>query len=159
MPRVSDRHISVARKRGLSTVVSAMIMVAAMSILGSVMFTWANLNFSLQQKQISEQYEQTSNVIQEVYIIEDVWLSETPADYVNITLRNVGSIGIGIKTIQITNSTSSFMWTPPDSVVILPNESYRADVQYDWASECNSLDISVNSERGSLERVLWKMTC
>ncbi len=91
------------RKSGVSNVVSAVIMIAAISIMGSAMLIWANGVFGGQQRTIGNYYEQNSNLLKETFTIEDVWLSKPPvADYVNVTIRNVGDIAINATQVQVT---------------------------------------------------------
>jgi len=100
-------QLASRRKSGISTVVSAVIMIAAVSILGSAMLIWANSIFGAQQRTIGTSYEQNTNLLKETFVIEDVWLSKTPVDYVNVTLRNIGDIAINATQVQVTavNST------------------------------------------------------
>lgn len=152
-------HQTRRSKEGMVTIVSTVILIAAVSIMGSLMFIWANTGFVSQQRIVGDQIQESGDAIKEIFVIEDVWFSEIPADYVNMTLKNVGSISIKIKNIQVVNSTGSFIWTPSNDIIILPGKSAQMDIPYAWDSECDSLDISVNTSRGSLERILWKMSC
>ncbi len=116
MSRVSPhnaRHYSRSeplaprRKSGFSTAISAVIMIAAVSILGSAMLIWANNVFGGQQRTIGNYYEQNSNLLKETFVIEDVWLNESsppvgPSDYVNVTIRNVGDIAVNVTAVQVT---------------------------------------------------------
>lgn len=155
-----SRSRSRKRRSGFSTVVGAAIMIAAVSMLGSVMMIWANSNFGAQQRQIGNYYEQTSNMLKETYVIEDVWLNKdvsNNANYVNITTRNIGSIAIQIKSIQISSGTNSFTWTLSPAVTVLSNQTYQANVPYNWSGK-STLDISVYTQRGSIERIVWKVS-
>ena len=144
-------------RQGFSTVLGSVIMIAAVSLMGSVMLIWANTNLNSQQKELGDYYEDTSNALKETYVIEDVWLSSIPADNVNITIRNVGPINLEIKSIQIINSTDTFVWTPAASALIETKDAYQADIPYVWDTEPSTLDISIHTERGSIERILWKV--
>lgn len=174
-------HFIRSRKRrsGFGTVVSAAIMIAAVSVLGSVMLIWANTTFSGQQRQIGDYYEKNSNLIKETYMVEDVWLSKSPANYVNVTLRNIGDIAIDIKEVKIValnstgtaactascqSGTSASVTVPaasiPNNGVISSKQTLRIDVgNIDWDhANSKSLDISITTERGSIERIIWKVS-
>lgn len=157
---------------GITTSVSAAILISAVSILGSVVLIWANTAFTAEQVKIGDYYEKNSNLLKENYIIEDVWLSKNPANYVNVTLRNVGDITIDIKKIEIfglkaddtvfTSATAypPFTGNPPNSDgVVFADNTLRIDVSYTWNDPANikSLDISVTTERNSMERIIWKV--
>ena len=152
-------HIRRTSKRrlGFSTVVGAIIMIAAVSILGSIMLIWANSHLNAQQKQIGDYYETTSNSLKETYVIEDVWLyGSSPNKCVDVTIRNVGSIAIQLKSIAIVpSSSSSCTASPLNGVILAPKGTYTATVPYNWSTG-STLDISVNTQRGSIERILWK---
>ena len=176
-------HFIRSRKRrsGYSEAVSAAILIAAVSILGSIMLIWANSTFNAEQQRIGDYYEKNSNLLKETYIIEDVWLSKNPPNYVNVTLRNIGDITIDIKEVKIialnstgtvactgscqagTSATKTVMapFTPNSSDgVITSKQTLRIDLgNIDWDhANSRSLDISITTERGSVERIIWKVT-
>ncbi len=95
------------RKSALSTVVSAVIMIAAISIMGSTMLIWAKTVFNAQQKTIGSTYETNSNLLKETFVVEDVWLNKSPVDYVNVTIRNVGDIAINATQVKVTAVNAS----------------------------------------------------
>ncbi len=158
------------KRSGISNVISAVILIAAVSVLGSVMLIWANSTLGAQRQQIGDYYEENSNLLKETFIVEDIWLSQNPANYVNVTLRNVGGIAVDIKEVQVIalNSTGGTV----DSEAVIPpflpasseglissKDTLRIDVgDIDWDHvDSKSLDISVTTERGSIQRVIWKV--
>ncbi len=141
------------RRSGLSVVISTAMMIAAMSILGSLMLTWANSNFNVQQTQIGNYYEQSNNALQETYVIEDVWFANSDPNHVYITTRNVGSIAIQLSSITI----NSFTLNLSPAVTLQKDSTYQATIPYTWNKQ-QTLDISVNTQRGSIERILWSVT-
>lgn len=178
---IRSTRIRKRKKRsGFTTAVSAAILIAAVSILGSIVVIWANTTFSAQQRQIGDYYEKNSNLLKETFIVEDVWLSKVPSNYVNVTLRNVGDIAIDIKEIKIAalNSTGTAACTltcvgglstqtvpapfPPTSsngVISSKQTLMIAVANIDWDDDdSTSLDISVTTERGSIERIIWKVS-
>jgi len=171
----------VRKKRsGFTTAVSAVILIAAVSILGSVMVIWANTTFNAERQKIGDYYEENSNLLKETLIVEDVWLSKNPQNYVNVTLRNIGDITFDIKEVKIIalNSTGTAACTlscepgknyvqtvtpatPPNNSdgVISSKQTLRIDIaNIDWDHPNSvSLDISITTERGSMERIIWKV--
>lgn len=143
-------------RKGIANVVSSVIMILAVTMMGVVTLGWANTSFSAQQKQMTESFQETSNTIKEMYVIEDIWLSKVPVNYVNITIRNVGTIGLEIDSIKIQGDSSSYTWTPPADTVLRPKEAYHAGIPFVWNTE-TILDIYVSTERGSMERSMWKV--
>ena len=158
------------KRSGISNVISAVILIAAVSVLGSVMLIWANSTLGAQRQQIGDYYEENSNLLKETFIVEDIWLSQNPANYVTVTLRNVGGIAVDIKEVQVIalNSTGGTV----DSEAVIPpflpasseglissKDTLRIDVgDIDWDHvDSKSLDISVTTERGSIQRVIWKV--
>jgi len=165
------------KQSGFTTAVSAVILIAAVSILGSVMVIWANTTFNTQRQQIGDYYETNSNLLKETFIVEDVWLSKNPANYVNITIRNIGNISLNMTEIKIIalNSTGTAACTVScesgtsytktvtpafPTGVIGSQQTLRVDVaNIDWDHvNSKSLDISVKTKRGSIERIIWKVT-
>jgi len=156
----------IGKKRpALSTAVSAVILVAAVSILGSMMLIWANTTFNAESKRMGDYYEKNSNVLKETFIIEDTWLSKNPLNYVNVTLRNIGDIAIDIKEVkvialdansaQIRVATATPPFTPgATDGVIASKTTLRIDVSIQW-NDAKTLDIFVTTERGSIERIIW----
>lgn len=166
------------RRSGFGTVVSSLIMVVAVAMLGSVVLIWANSSLNVERTRIANDFETNSNLLKESFIVEDVWLNEvapkTPLNYVNLTLRNLGDISIDIKEVKIIvlNSTGlprTGVCTPPCSItmtmfsnnidIIASKTTSKIDVgTIDLVStNSKSLDISITTERGTVEKILWKV--
>ena len=175
------------KRSGFATVISTAILIGAVSIIGSVVLIWANTTFAAQQRTIGEYYEDNSNILKENFVIEDVWLNKDPANYVNMTIRNVGDIGIKVEEIKISGfksdgtKISDITVTPtftcqgspqhcslPQSSdgLVSTKQTLRADVNYTWKNTAlpddpqaiKTLDIYVKTTRGSMEKVSWNVT-
>lgn len=171
------------RKSGISNVVSAAIMIAAVAILGSTMLIWANTVFKAQQQTMGSTYETNSNLLKETFMVEDVWLSKSPANYVNVTIRNVGDIAINATQIQIIGlksdgstcaiagctATAKAPYKSPtgpnysfplnSNGVIATKTTLRVDVQDVWSdSSIKSLNIQVITARGSVLPIVWQVS-
>jgi archaellum component FlaF (FlaF/FlaG flagellin family) len=180
--------IKIFKKRaGFATVISTAILIGAVSVMGSVVLIWANTTFTAQQRTIGEYYEDNSNLLKENFVIEDVWLNKVPANYVNITMRNVGDAAIKVKEIKISGFKSD--GSEVSDIIVVPTftcqgspqhcslpqnsdgllstkQTLRADVNYTWKNTqspedpqaIKTLDIQVMTTRGSIEKVSWKVT-
>lgn len=173
-------------RAGFATVVSAAILISAVTILGSVVLIWANTTFNAQQKKIGDYYEDNSNLLKENFVIEDVWLNKVPSNYINITLRNVGDEAIKVKEISITGfksdgtKVSNIITTPAFTCQGIPKhcslpqnsdglvstkQTLRVDINYAWKNTIDpndpeaikTLDILVMTMRGSMGKVTWKV--
>jgi hypothetical protein len=175
--RLDARRVSTRRSRrriGIGTVISSVIMVAAVAILGSVVLIWANSSLNVEKTKISDDFAKNSNLLRETFIVEDIWLEGPPLpgdNYVNVTLRNIGDISINIIAVNITAIKSDgtpvgCTGTPSCSVEVVPTNGVIASKEtltikvddIDWDHTLSaSLDISITTERGSLEEIFWRV--
>jgi len=93
-------------KRGLSTVVTGAILLSAVAIMGVMIVGWANTNLTTHQLALETTLSNTYNKINEKILIEHVWFGNTGPS-INITMNNIGTVGLNVTTIKITNITSS----------------------------------------------------
>ncbi len=183
--RISLR--SRRRKSGFSTVIGAVIMIAAISILGSAMLIWANTVFKAQQQTIGNNYQTNSNLLKETFLVEDVWLSKSPANYVNVTIRNIGDIGINATQVKVTdldsngNPLPSSSCTSPRKCSVTQTTPFPANSANGWKSSnglisskntiridvanicwqtcgAKSLNIQVTTARGSIQLIVWQVS-
>jgi archaellum component FlaF (FlaF/FlaG flagellin family) len=75
-------------------------MVAAVVAVGLSVVAWTASTFSAQQQQASGFFSNESQKIQESFVIEDVWFYSSPAKGVNVTIRNVGTVGMAVTAID-----------------------------------------------------------
>lgn len=99
-------------KRGLSTVVTGAILLSAVAIMGIMVVAWANTNLITHQIKLEETFSDNYNKINEKMLIEHVWFGNTGPS-INITMNNIGTIGLNVTTIKITNITSSQEYSYP----------------------------------------------
>jgi len=74
--------------------------------MGTMIVTWANTNLSTHQIELEETFSDYYNKSNEKMLIEHVWFGNTGPS-INITMNNIGTIGLNVTTIKITNITSS----------------------------------------------------
>ncbi len=176
--RISSR--SRRRKSGFSTVIGAVIMIAAISILGSAMLIWANTVFKAQQQTIGNNYQTNSNLLKETFIVEDVWLTKKDSshnNYVNVTIRNIGDIAINATQVKIfglksdgstwnsTTASAKYTVSPTYSFPLNSNglistkQTLRVDVRYTIdPANVKSLNIQITTARGSIQTIIWQVT-
>jgi len=102
--------------RGLSTVVTGAILLSAVAIMGIMVVTWANTNLTRHQIELEESFSDHYNKINEKILIEHIWFGNTGPS-INITMNNIGTIGLNVTTIKITNITSVMLNSPPTIVI------------------------------------------
>jgi archaellum component FlaF (FlaF/FlaG flagellin family) len=122
-------------KRGLSTVVTGAILLSAVSIMGIMVVGWANTNLTTHQIDLEETFSDHYNKINEKMLIEHVWFGNTGPS-INITMNNIGTIGLNVTTIKITNITSSqeYSYTYTDSGIFTGN-TLSINQTFGWTTD------------------------
>ena len=138
-------------RRGLSTIVTSLMLIVAVSMIGVALVSWSNFGFAIKQREIADQTNGRINLVKETFIIEDVWFYSNGVDsYANVTIRNTGDNGLTISNIYV-NTTE--VWNEGED--ILKDEVAIINFQTDWESG-NSQSIWVRTERGSDMKQVWK---
>ena len=163
-------------RRGLSTIVTAGIMLSAVAVLGSAVVTWSSGNLKAFETALSNTAIANTNKITEGVTIENIAFcsncgSANSKNVTNVTLTNTGTVSVKITQIQL-NSTaitsyyysktspySSSSCPPPSGVstclpvTISPKQSYTvsASLKYPvkWSSQKPDT-ITVTTARGSI---------
>ena len=135
-------------RRGFASVVTGAILLSAVAVLGSGLVSWTNGNLSTHQQTLQSSYSTATNKINEFLIIENVWFGQNPQKFVNITMNNVGNVGLNVIKIELVNSTDSVEYQFTDGV-ILPKKSYSAQISYEWGDN-ELVDITITTSRGSI---------
>ena len=112
-----SRHKKI--HRGLSTVVTGAILLSAVAIMGVMIVGWANTNLMTHQMKLDETFSDHYNKVNEKMLIEHVWFGNTGPS-INVTMNNIGTIGLNVTTIKITNITSSqeYSYSYTDSGIV-----------------------------------------
>ena len=143
-------------RRGLSTVVTAGILLSAVAVLGSAVVGWSNMNLSTFETALTSTASSDTNKINEFLIIENVWycksicpsIPPTNPPAINITLTNPGKIPLNVTDIRLVNSTKSLDF-PIQHVAIFPSKSYSWQKTYSWKSQI-PINVYVTTARGSI---------
>ena len=147
----------VSSHRGLSTIVTAGIMLSAVAVLGSAVVTWSNGNLKSYETILSSTAASNANKINEFLIVENVWYCElncpsiptsTTPPAINITLTNEGKIAVSIIDITLVNSSKTVDF-PVNNVQILPAKSYSWQSTY-YSHSKVPINIYVKTARGSI---------
>lgn len=137
-------------KRGLSTVVTGVIMLSAVAVLGTAIVAWSNSNLFANQQILSTQLAINVNKIKESVKIENVWFQSSSPKFVNVTLSNLGTIGVNVTEVSFGNHTSTHKTTTITNGGILPGQtwSYKS-VNYDWQNN-STVKVSVTTARDNI---------
>jgi len=131
-------------KRGLSTVITTAILLSAVSTMGIYLVGWSNISLSNDQIRLENSFNDKINKLNEHIFIENVWFDNSPY-IVNVTLNNVGIIGLNVTEIKLVNSTDTTTFSISDGGV-LPKKDYSFQDTYVWV-ENEVVDIYVTTAR------------
>lgn len=137
-------------RRGLSTVVVSILLVAAVSMMGAFLVAWSNSSFAAQQLTIANQTNSKINMINESFVIEDVWFYTDTFKYANVTIRNTGDLAITVSNIYVNNTQywNSGQVIPIDGVA-------EIKVRVTWGSD-DLQSVWVKTARGAEVKQVWK---
>jgi hypothetical protein len=142
-------------RRGLATIVTSGILLAAVSIMGVMMLGWSQTSISEQKQEMNDVFDTQMNKIREDLFYENIWFA-TPAgimteNHLNVTLANIGILGLNVTSIQVTNVTgtnnTSFTYAYTDGGIAKSN-SLSFNTTYSWQS-LDELDVIVFTNRGN----------
>ncbi|AFU59384.1 hypothetical protein Ngar_c24600 [Candidatus Nitrososphaera gargensis Ga9.2] len=126
------------------------MLVAAVSIIGVALVAWSNFSFAMQQQTIANQTNSRINLINESFIIEDVWFYIQSGNYANVTIRNTGDLAIKVTHVYINNTQA---WNT--GKVIAAGTVEEIKVPTSWGPD-RLQSIWVKTERGSEAKQVWK---
>ena len=107
--------------------------------MGVVIVIWANSNLVKHQQNLDSTVSDNFNKINEKLLIEHVWFDQN-GPVINMTLNNIGTIGLNVTTIKITNVTSSQTYSfthtnggiaPGDSISLTDTFGWIANTPYE----------------------------
>ena len=150
--------IRFSRRRGLTTVVTAALMLSTVAVLGSALVAWSNGNLKVFETALSTTASNDTNKIVESLSIENIafcsnCISNNGNNVIDVTLTNTGTVGITVNQIQV-NSTviTNYAKGTALPVNILPQNSYTVYAQLPsgtiWKSKSTDT-IIVTTTRGS----------
>ena len=136
----------IGTQRALSELPSAMILMVAVAILGIFLLTWSNQTMSLGAMELTDTFDGSINRLSEEVIIEHIWFGTDTGStkFVNVTLSNVGTVGITLTEIEFVNSTDTHIITMSQDV--FPDRTYSIVEEYVWTSG-TATDVTVTTAR------------
>ena len=138
-------------KRALSTIVTSAILLSAIAVMGTMVVTWANMKLNDQEQVLSLTFSDNINKLNEDFIIENVWYDYV-LNNVNVTITNVGFIGLNVTEIKFTDSSdySNLVTLSVTDGGIQVQESFNTNVTYSGLISGDVFDVVVTSERGNI---------
>ena len=144
--RCSNRIKSRFIKKGLSTVVTGAIMLSAVSIMGTTMLSWSNTNLFSHLQSLESSFSDKNNRLNEFLIIENIWFKHN-SKAVDITVNNVGVIGLNVTKITLTENTTPTVTS--FNVSILPHGTYETQIPYQWTIG-SPITVTITTARGTI---------
>lgn len=148
------RGIKKRSRRGVSTVVTSVMLVAAVSMIGAALVSWSNSSFAIQTLKISNQTTSSINLLKENFVVEDVWFyTKQPGSIqsANVTIRNTGDLAITVSKIYINNTQ---VWTGSQTIAIGSVATIK-DVAVSWRSN-DMQSVWIHTARGTDVKQNWK---
>ncbi len=136
------------KRRALATVVSTGILLSAVAIMGSMLVAWSNSIFATEQNEINEVYSEGVNKLNEFLVIENVWFGNNPSKFINVTLSNVGNIGLNVTKITLDNSVDKTDLLITDGGMAR-NDDFSTEITYNWTTT-DPIQITITTEKGVL---------
>ena len=143
----ADTISTVKKRRGLSTIVSTAIIMSAIAIMGVMLVGWSNTNLFTQQATLENSFNNKMNKLNEDIVVENIWFGTGPS-IVNVTLSNVGSVGLNVTKIQIQNTTGTIYFLISDGGMS-PGDDYSMQETFNWNSG-EVTNFSIFTERGNI---------
>jgi len=136
----------IGTQRALSDLPSAAMLMFAVAVLGIFLLTWSNQTMSLGAMELTDTFDGSINRLSEEVIIEHIWFGTDTGStkFVNVTLSNVGTVGITLTEIEFVNSTDTHTITMSQDV--FPDKTYSIVEQYVWTSG-TATDVTVTTAR------------
>ena len=140
-------------KRGLSTIVTSAILLSAVAIMGIMIVGWANTNLITHQIKLEETFSDSHNKINEKILFEHVWFGTTPSNNINITMNNIGTIGLNVTEIKITDTGSGQVnyFTYTDAGIITGN-TFSVNETLSWVAN-TPYDIFITTNRDNQYKI------
>ncbi len=143
---------SAKRRRGLAGVVTGAILISAVAIMGVTLVSWANTNLFTKQAILEASFNEKMNKLNEDLLVEHIWFGGIPSGctkcIVNMTLNNVGTVGLNVTNIEIKNSTDVLYLTITDGGIV-SGDDYS--IQESFAYDPNeTTDFLIITNRGNI---------
>ncbi|MFC1754908.1 hypothetical protein ACFL96_16185 [Thermoproteota archaeon] len=135
--------------KGVSVIISSSMMLAAVAVMGASLLIFANSSFNQQLETSSELFQEGGDAVKENLVVEDVWFDANSTRYVNITLRNIGSIVINITQVSL---NSTVIWN--ESLILNIEADETVYTVYPWSDGVYTVEVLTERENIAIE--LWE---
>ena len=136
--------LRITPQRGLSTVVTTAMLLTAVSMMGIFLVGWSDSSLLNQKLKLENSFNDKINKLNEDIFIENVWFNDDPYT-VNVTINNVGIIGLNITEIKLVNSSDTTVFAITNGG-ITPKNTYSFQDTYVWVED-EIVDIYVTTAR------------
>jgi len=130
--------MNTGTKRGLSTVITAVILLSATAVMGVAVVSFSSSSIT-QDPSLEDTLSEKLNLLTESIFIEHFWLVGPPTSgskYVNITVVNTGEVGVSITDIEFVDSSDGTTLDSSSVIVLLkPKETVSFEQPYNWLSQ------------------------
>ena len=138
-------------KRGLAPVVTAVIILSAVSIMGATIVSFSNMKLVKNQQDLESSFSEKLNLLNEDLYIENVWFSgppSNPSKFSNITVVNIGDIGMNIIDITYVNHSDNKILAsfPVYDGFAKQKEVKTFEQAFEWSHETR-IDVIINTNR------------
>ena len=135
----------IGTQRALSEIPSAAMLMFAVAVMGIFLLSWSNQTLNLSAMELTDSYDNKINRLSEEILIDHVWFGTGSSNkFVNVTLTNIGTIGITLTEIELVNSTNTHTITTSQN--LLPRDTYSIEEVYGWTS-ADAVDVTVITAR------------
>ncbi len=136
------------KRRALATVVSTGILLSAVAIMGSMLTAWSNSIFATEQDELNAVYAEGVNKLNEFLVIEHVWFGNNPTKFVNLTMSNVGNVGLNVTKISLDNSIDKTNLIITNGGIIRTDD-FSTEIPYNWTTT-DPIQVTITTEKGSI---------
>jgi len=145
----------LGHRKGISTIIANLLMVAIVLTLATSLFIWATSSFGVYQGSAGLWFSSRSEAMRERFVVEEVWFTDAGAK-INIYVRNVGDIDITIADIYINRTRVEAGIDPSLPLTLNTGRVIQITVTLSsmWGPGRVS-EIVVATSRGSTVRGYW----
>ncbi len=136
------------KRRALATVVSTGILLSAVAIMGSMLTAWSNSIFANEQNELNAVYAEGVNKLNEFLVIEHVWFGNNPSKFINLTVTNVGNVGLNVTKITLDNSIDKTNLLITNGGIIRTDD-FSTEIPYNWTTT-DPIQVTITTEKGSI---------
>ena len=138
----------IGTKRGLSSTVTAAMLLSAVTVMGIFVVGWSQSNLTQHQVALENTFSDKMNRLNEQATFENVWFGGTgPNKFVNVTVANIGIVGLNVTQIEFVEATTT-IFTITDGGLV-PSNTYSLEEQYTWTSG-TAINVIVTTGRGNI---------